>query len=679
MRNASGSDSSVPPRRPRGDGLPVWKKALFAILTCAFALAGLEGLLAVAGFQPTSHHEDPYVGFSSLVPLFVEEHEADGSTSLVTAQNKLRFFNAQRFPRRKSPGTRRVFCLGGSTTYGRPYNDQTSFCGWLREFLPAADPDTTWEVINAGGISYASYRVAIVMQELTRHQPDIFILYTGHNEFLEKRTYGGVQFKHPVLTQIGSLLSSTRVFSILKATVDALDLNAAGRRGQLTGEVHTLLDRSVGPSAYSRDDALRDKILEHYRFNLKRMILLAREAGAQILMVTPASNLKDSSPFKSENSEALSASELARWHKLFERALHLQAEGDLGGAERGLREVLAIDSRDAETHYRLGQVLHAAGRWREGHESFVRARDEDVCPLRALTSMQDIVRSVARSHSVRLIDFEEVVRTRTLREDGDPTAGATYFLDHVHPTIEGNRILALALLEGMMAEGIAVSSPSWGPDAIASVTRTVVGRVDEQMHGIALRNLAKVLSWAGKTEDAARLAKLAVQKLGGDAESLFIAGSHALDGGRLEQAVGQFRRALELEPEYVKAHTNLGIALGRLGEIDGALRHYDAAIHLEPAHANALYNRANLLSRRGDLAGAIEVYRTVLRLDPEDEDARFNLASALFRSGDYEAAAAEFRALVELNPSDVEARRRMAEALRKREEKGPAPREPEPS
>ena len=79
--------------------------------------------------------------------------------------------------------------MGGSTTYGRPYFDNVSFCGWLRAYLQAADPTRNWEVINAGGVSYASYRVAILMEELVEYDPDLFIVYSGHNEFLERRTY----------------------------------------------------------------------------------------------------------------------------------------------------------------------------------------------------------------------------------------------------------------------------------------------------------------------------------------------------------------------------------------------------------------------------------------------------------------------------------------------------------
>ena len=41
--------------------------------------------------------EDPYVGFSSNIPLFVEQAGPDGKPAMVTAKNKLPLFNFQRF------------------------------------------------------------------------------------------------------------------------------------------------------------------------------------------------------------------------------------------------------------------------------------------------------------------------------------------------------------------------------------------------------------------------------------------------------------------------------------------------------------------------------------------------------------------------------------------------------
>ena len=174
--------------RPKTTALSYRKKAIFSLLvTCLFFVL-LECLLAAFDVQSTLVDQDPYVGFESSIPLFVEKID-DGQPWMQTAGNKLSFFNAQRFAKHKPENTFRVFCLGGSTTFGRPYDDRTSYVGWLRELLPLADVKQQWEVINAGGISYASYRVASVMDELLQYSPDLFIIYTGHNEFLEERTY----------------------------------------------------------------------------------------------------------------------------------------------------------------------------------------------------------------------------------------------------------------------------------------------------------------------------------------------------------------------------------------------------------------------------------------------------------------------------------------------------------
>ena len=46
----------------------------------------------------------------------------------------------------------------------------------------------------------------------------------------------------------------------------------APSRAVLPGEVETLLDDAMGPAAYTRDDSLAAQVVEHYRFNLGRIV-----------------------------------------------------------------------------------------------------------------------------------------------------------------------------------------------------------------------------------------------------------------------------------------------------------------------------------------------------------------------------------------------------------------------
>ncbi len=175
-----------------------WRRKLAWGFTTALGFfVFLELTLAVFGVRPARDTRDPFVGFAPGVPLFVR----DGA-DFVTNPLKLTFFNAQRFPAEKSRQAFRVFCLGGSTTYGHPYDGRTYFGTWLQRYLQEVAPDRDWQVINCGGISYASYRVALLMEELAAYQPDLFIVYTGHNEFLEERTYGRIRHRHPAVQRL---------------------------------------------------------------------------------------------------------------------------------------------------------------------------------------------------------------------------------------------------------------------------------------------------------------------------------------------------------------------------------------------------------------------------------------------------------------------------------------------
>ena len=447
-------------------------KAIYGLLVTVLFFVLLECLLTLAGIQPTLVDQDPFVGFESSIPLYVQRTH-DGQPWMQTANNKLSYFNAQRFPKNKADNTTRVFCLGGSTTFGRPYDDRTSFVGWLRELLPHADADRNWEVINAGGISYASYRVAAVMDELAECSPDLFIIYTGHNEFLEERTYRNLKNSSPLLRRLHSPLFQTRTYSVAHRLVSPLETWFTDRpsnskeRFTLPGEVDAILDRAAGPDEYRRDDLGRSEVLRHFEFNLARMVRVAHSAGAEVIFVTPAANLKDFSPFKSEHRADLDDQQRQQWSNLFATARQQETQGNPSRALSLLAAANEIDSGRADVHYHIARMLFADGEFGQARASFQRAIDTDICPLRATLDTQRLVEQAAISHRVPLVDFDSVLKNACLETHGHSCPGREYFLDHVHPTVATNRLLALAIIQAMRRSGIVTLDQQWGEEAIA--------------------------------------------------------------------------------------------------------------------------------------------------------------------------------------------------------------------
>jgi len=559
----------------------IWKNLLTAILVPAAFFLVVEGVLALSGVEPVRYEDDPYVGFSASFPLFVEDA---GSGRMITAPNKRRLFNAQSFPRDKPNGAYRIFCLGGSTTHGRPYGDSTSFCGWLRALLAAVEPDRRWEVVNAGGVSYASYRSAELMEELLEYEPDLFIVYSGHNEFLERRTYSGLIRTPAPVRGLTALLGRTRLWAFGQGVLDRLaddpDQNDGAGEGSTTlnPEVTTLLDGSIGPDAYARDPELRQQIVEHYRFNLGRMVDIGRSVGAETILITPAGNLRSSTPFKSQHREGLEASELDRWEALVAEAESLSEAGDPAAALAVLERAAEIDELWAHLHFERGRLLHQLGRSGEARGAFERAREEDVCPLRALQEIIDSVREVGREWDVPVVDFVSLAD----RLAPDRLPGEELFFDHVHPKVQVHRALALELMAVLRDEGVLDRDASWTQQLVAGVTQEVEETLDPVAHGVALLNLSKVLGWAGKIEEAGRLAVLATQRAPELAEAHYQAGLCAQLQGHLEPAIGHYRRALELAPDVATAHSNLAAALEERGSTLQAILHYRRAVELLP-------------------------------------------------------------------------------------------------
>jgi tetratricopeptide (TPR) repeat protein len=626
-----GSNSSSKPSRR----IPIWQALVLPVAAILVFFLLLEGGLALFGVKPALQAEDPFVGFASNVPLFVPATGPKGEQFLTTATNKKDYFNRQSFPQEKGPGTYRIFCLGGSTTYGRPYGDATSFAGWLRELLPAADRSRNWEVINAGGISYASYRVAHLMEELVRYQPDLFIIYTGHNEFLEERTYRKLRDIPPLVRSASSLLAKTRTWSAMSSGLKKLDIYPQAEkegRVKLAVEVDAILDRSAGPERYSRDDSLREDILKHYRISLANMVLLARSVGAQVIFVTPASNLKDFSPFKSQHTDSTNTAGRQRAEELLAMTTPFVWQKNWGLVLQFLDEAVPLDPRYADLHYRRGQALLALGRFGEAKTAFITARDEDVCPLRALTPMTRIVTEVAREQGVMLVDYVDLLEGRMQSTQGYAILGQEYFLDHVHPTIEGHKLLAVAILKAMTDMGLAQPGPDWGKEAIAAVAAKIEGGIDQETHGMALANLARVLLWAGKSDDAVRLASQAMD-IAGDYQQVTINASTTLatiyiSQGKAMGALDLLYSSLEQAPGAVELRLKLGQTLldRRFRNLEEAAANLLLVTQLMPYYewGHALFGID--MAERGRPTIAYSSLKEALRLNPNNSAARQKLA-----------------------------------------------------
>lgn len=641
-----------------------WRKKL------AFSLAATLGFflllelgLRLGGVQPVTDTHDPFAGFSQI-PLLVPIEGENGEQLVTTAPSKLVWFNSQTFAKQKPAGTRRVFCVGGSTTYGHPYWDTTSYSGWLRELLPLVDDSCDWEVINAGGVSYASYRVAAVMEELARYEPDLFIVYSVHNEFLERRTYAGMFEQSTMRISLSAALSQTRTWALLDRVIKRPTSSepTTTASGVPPEEVDEILNHTVGPSDYHRDDKWRADVLKHYELNLQRMAKTARQAGAQIVFMTPAANEKDCSPFKSEANPNLSDAQLNQFQSLLERAREELETEQFEAALASLEQAQVIDDGYALLHYQLGKALLALDRREQAREAFERALEQDVCPLRALPEIAETIQRVARRMRVPIVDFAVKIKAKCKQEFGHQCLGDEYFLDHVHPTIDIHQELALWIIETLQHEHI-VRGGRPSPDAIQTVALKIDTRIDKTAQGVSLRNLAKVWHWAGKFDEAARRAADALKLIEDDLESQFLLAECLRQLGRIGESMVQFERLFEIEPNYGRGYIPFGTLLAQGGHLTAAKAYLSMGVFLNPDRDDAHHALGAVHLRLGEYELAAQSLAEAALLNPNEPSTLLLLARAKVATGETEAAVAIYEQALRLNPNDADGHNELGETL----------------
>ena len=635
-----------------------FKNLLFSIIIIAGFFIVTELVLALAGVRPLILTEDPLVGFAENIPQFIKARRADGAEMYVTPQNKLRLFNFQEFPQQKGDSTYRIFCVGGSTTFGRPYRDKLSFCGWLRAYLLAADPSRDWEVINAGGISYASYRVARVMSELTAYQPDLFIVYSGQNEFLEHRSYGALQELPVWLINLDASLSNTRTYSAMKRAIDAIKPGSnelSLQRDELAEEADDILNHTMGPISYHRDDELKEQIIMHYRLNLTRMAKIADSVDAGLVFVVPAINIKDITPFKSEHRNDLDIDTLVQWQSLYSEARKLQQAGSLDEAMAKYEQTLALDDRYAELYYRIGQVRFEQGRYDQAEAAFRRAVEEDVAPLRILDRMQQTIAEVAAAEDVPLIDYPAIIRRAYLNEYGHSVFGSEFFADHVHTNSEGYRKLGIALFDQLESQGIVRPAADWNAASAEAVRQQLLGSLESEDEGITFLNLGAVFEWAGKFEEAHSALLRALEILGPNEDTYLRLASSSYALGRLDDAYDYIRATQALDPGVRGLNTKLAMIRLEQGKIDEAVAYCKSELNADPYNHLPHICLAKALLAQGQTEQARNHFDRALAMRPDSGYVRLTYADYMFERQRYDEALQHGREALDINPVDQEA------------------------
>ena len=136
--------------------------------------------------------------------------------------------------------------------------------------------------------------------------------------------------------------------------------------------------------------------------------------------------------------------------------------------------------------------------------------------------------------------------------------------------------------------------------------------------------------------------------------------------GRFKHATAAYQKAVQIEPDYVEAYMNKGLAAMQAGQITDAHSAFEKAAIRDPTNAEIYYNLGVVREKLGHPAQATTAYARAIALRPNWAEAYFNLGKAHRDNGEKTAAIQAYTRFIELwrgDPQVAQLARRELEIL----------------
>ena len=577
------------------------RKLLFSAILAGgvllLLLGGLEAALRLAGFGHSAHFFRP----AALPGGGMVWRENRWCTAPFFSEALVRRPQPVRLPAPKAPGTCRLFVLGSSAAMGDP-EPSFSLARMLEAMLRAAYPGQRFEVVNAAVTAINSHVVRGIAEDCAQLEPDMFIVYEGHNEVIGP--FGPAGVFAPFLRSEVAL----RAAVWLKTTRTGQLLGNLGRRGAPAewGGMGMFLQQQI-PS----DDPRLAAVRAHLRTNLQAIAAAGRRAGATTLLCTVLTNQRDFSPFLSQHRPGLAPAELARWEASLAEANQKQQAGDLPDAEAAYRDAYAIDPLHAGLAFRFGRFALQIGRNLDARDLLQRALDLDTLRFRTDSTLNQVIRDFGKSPPARLevVDLASALAARSPHG----ITGDELLYEHVHLTFRGTYEAARELFPHIIADlarrGL-VSGPVPAPfDYDEARLRLGYNTYEQAMISHELLNRFAKPPFAGQADIASR--RVAWERRAAQAGQLLA----QPDATAALQSLAQ--RALDLAPDDWLLARNTGAMLVARGAPAEALPLLERAAAWIDDDIDTLIALGRAQQALGRVTEAEATYAQARRLEPD--------------------------------------------------------------
>jgi tetratricopeptide (TPR) repeat protein len=319
---------------------------------------------------------------------------------------RIPYSNQDFFDAEKKQNAFRVFVMGGSSAAGYPYSPLGSFSRYLRKRLEILYPSSVIEVVNIGLTAVNSYTIRDLLPGVLEQKPDLILIYAGHNEYYGALGIGSMESLGTSRDMVNLILylNKYKTVELLRNTIRWIGKMFAGESDEYKSG--TLMSRIAKDQYISLDSETYYKGIAQFEGNMRDIMKMAEEKNVPVILSTLVSNLKDQPPFVSLKSENLP---------------------------------------EADVVYSDAKNKLSSGDYSEADSLFRFAKDLDALRFRAPEELNRVIKSLGEEFHLPVINIDSVFAS--ISPDG--ITGNNIMTDHLHPTLDGYRLIGRVFFDKM--------------------------------------------------------------------------------------------------------------------------------------------------------------------------------------------------------------------------------------
>ena len=314
------------------------------------------------------------------------------------------FYNTERVPSAnynyfdeiKKENSYRVFVMGESSAAGFPYSPNGAFSRYIRKRLELVYPEKNIEVVNIAMSAINSYALRDMMTGVLEKQPDLIIIYAGHNEYYGALGVGSVETLGDTRLIVNTViwLNRFKTFELLRDVIKSV----SGLFSEPVKQDGTLMARMSQRQLIPIDSEKYFAGLDQYEGNLRDILEMSKSKNVPVILGRLFSNLKDQKPFESyDDGKNPTADEL----------------------------------------FSLAGVELSNGRTNTADSLFKLAKDLDALRWRAPEKINEIIEALGEEFNYPVVKLDSVFNAESIYG----VVGDDLITDHLHPNLRGFQII----------------------------------------------------------------------------------------------------------------------------------------------------------------------------------------------------------------------------------------------